>query len=79
MFNPIKRFFICISADINFKSAWKRAEHIENGHPFNESVLIEKLRSENHPHTSKDYVYTVNIRTCEDCGLTFTDNGIERR
>lgn len=70
--------FIALISNTPFKLAYTRARHIRNGHPFNNSILVDKLVSESHPHTCKDYVYTVNLRKCE-CGLIFFDNGIEAR
>jgi len=75
----IIRLLACLDSSVGFKLAWKRTGHARYGHPFDDSVLIEKFRSEKHPHSDKEYVYTVNIRKCNDCGLTFFDNGLERR
>ena len=67
-----------LSIDLPFSLAWKRVRHIRYGHVYDGSKPIDKLRSENHPHTGIDYVYTINLRECE-CGLIFQDCGLERR
>jgi len=57
----------------------KRRRHIRNGHPFDKSVRLDKLRSENHPHSDPGTVYTVNVMRCNDCGLCWLDAGLEFR
>lgn len=56
-----------------------REKHIKHGHNFDNSVLIEKLTSEKHPHTDKEFVFTISIRKCNECGLIFYDKGLEYR
>lgn len=70
---------VALTSNVPFGLAWKRVKHIRYGHPFEESELIEKLRSEKHPHSDDEMVYTVNIRQCNDCGLTYFDEGLEYR
>jgi hypothetical protein len=64
---------------MNSKLNRLRRKHLGTRHPFDKSILIEKLTSEKHPHTDKHYVFTVNIRECGSCGLIFYDNGLESR
>lgn len=56
----------------------QRLLHIIFGHPFKGSKQVDKLMSENHYATDKDYIYSVTIRECK-CGLTFLDSGLESR
>ena len=72
------RLYLSLSSSLPFKLAWKRHKHIEFGHPLEGSTVIEKLRGEKHPHTDDFWIYTVTLRECE-CGLIFSDNGLERR
>jgi len=78
MFGLIIDFFVATEIELPFKLAWKRTRHVRNGHEFEGSVRIDKITSEHHPHTDKDYIYTINLRECE-CGLIFQDKGVERR
>ena len=75
----IAKFFMAASSPLGFKLAWKRMTHIQKGHPFNERKPIDVMRSEKHPHTSADYIYTVRINECQDCGLCYIDSGLEKR
>ena len=75
----IFRLIACLESNQPFAIAWKRAGHIKNGHPFEKSTLIEKIESKDHPENDWDYVYMVNIRKCDDCGLIFHDCGMEYR
>lgn len=52
--------------------------HIIFGHGDNYEVL-ETLRSEKHPASDNDWIYTINICKCKGCGLTFNDAGLECR
>lgn len=52
--------------------------HIIFGHPYEGSEHVDKLRSEKHPHSDSEWVYTVNVRKCK-CGLHFHDAGVESR
>lgn len=56
-----------------------RYKHINDGHPHDKSVLIDKLTSEKHPHTNDEFIYTVNIMKCKECGLNYNDCGLEFR
>ena len=76
--NILNRFFLAIDSDLEFKLAWERLGHLKNGHKFDGSEKIDCLKSENHPHTNNEYIFTINIRKCE-CGLIFFDNGLELR
>lgn len=75
----ISRFFVASSCSIPFQVAWKRATHIDSGHPFDKSKLIEKLKSEAHPQSCATHVFTINVMECEDCGLIWFDKGLESR
>lgn len=68
-----------INTKPSFKLRWKRRKHLKNGHPFENSIKLDSFKSENHPQSQKDYIFTINMRQCEDCGLVFFDNGLERR
>lgn len=70
---------IAMTCNIPFKIAYKRAMHLRYGHPFDETTHIDKLISELHPATDIEYVYTLNIRKCNTCGLYFIDQGLEHR
>ena len=65
--------------EIGFKLAWKRARHMRYGCPYHNSILIDKLQSEKHPHTDHEWIYTINLRECKDCGLIFQSCGVERK
>jgi hypothetical protein len=67
-----------VAGEVSFRVALRRAFHIHYGHGPNRTRL-DKLTSEAHPHSDKDWVFTVNICHCNDCGLTFLDDGIESR
>ncbi|MCK5612537.1 hypothetical protein KAR91_62275 [Candidatus Pacearchaeota archaeon] len=77
--NILAKLWIASESSLPFKLAWKRLTHEDAGHSFDNSVLIESFVSEKHPHTCHDHVFTVNIRRCDDCGMIFYDNGLERR
>lgn len=62
-----------------FKVGWKRVRHVRHGHPYEQWELIDKLYSEKHPHTDGEYIFTVGIHRCKDCGLTFVDDGLSLR
>lgn len=79
VYNLIVDLLAAFSASTPFPLAWMRARHIRNGHPFNNSTRLEKLRVEKHPHTDSDFIYTINVRLCNECGLVFNDEGLERR
>ena len=65
--------------NLSFKTALLRRKHQRNGHPFSEKVrVVDKLRSEAHPHTDAEMIYTVNLVECQ-CGLIYQDCGIEFR
>lgn len=72
-------FLAAMDAKEGFRIGWKRVRHIRHGHPYDSGLLLEKLRSEKHPHTDDEYIYTVNIMKCADCGLVYHDAGLERR
>lgn len=72
-------FFLALGCSAGFSVGWKRARHIRHGHPYDNSVFIEKLQSANHPHNKDGWIYTVNIMACKECGLTWNDIGIEVR
>ena len=72
-------FLAAMDSKDGFRIGWKRARHIRHGHPYSNSKLLDKLRSEKHPHTDGEYIYTVNVMECLDCGLTYNDVGLERR
>lgn len=40
---------------------------------------IDKLTSEKHPASNKNFIYTININKCNSCGLHFNDIGVEFR
>lgn len=75
----MKNIFLALSSDLPFKLAYKRACHVDNGHPLDKSTLVEKFSSEKHPHTDSQYIYTINIMKCDDCGLFWNDCGLELR
>lgn len=77
--NVINKLSTAMSCSAGFKIGWKRVSHMENGHPFDKSESIDKLTSELHPHSDSEMIYTVNIRKCNDCGLTYNDCGLEYR
>lgn len=56
----------------------QRLIHLIFGHPYSGSKHIDKLTSEKHHATSRNYIYTINIRECK-CGLFFFDVGLETR
>jgi hypothetical protein len=70
-------FFLALSLDMPFKTAYKRLRHIKHGHPFDKSTFIEKQRFENHPQNDKSFVYTANLMHCDECGLEYLDEGFE--
>ena len=72
-------FIAALECKDGFHIGWKRVRHIRNGHPFDLGVRIDKLHSELHPNTDDEYIYTINIRKCLDCGLTYNDEGLEFR
>lgn len=69
--------YVALTSELAFSLAWKRVRHIRFGHTGGKR--IDKLRSENHPHTDKDFIFTVNIVECEECGLMYQDCGLEFR
>ena len=71
--------YAVLEADVPLKLGFKRMWHMRTKHPFDNSTLIEKLRCEAHPDNTKQLVYTVNVRQCNDCGLIFHDKGFEYR
>ncbi len=75
MFN----FLVALTSELPFKIAYKRAKCLSKGHVIKNSELIDKLQSEKHPHTNKEWIYTVNIMKCGNCGLHFNDAGVEAR
>lgn len=66
-------------SDIPLKLWIKRYLHIKNGHPYERSISIDKLTSENHPHSDSEMIFTVNIMKCNECGLMYLDEGLEFR
>lgn len=78
LFTDFNIVMIC-SSEVGFKLAWKRARHIRYGHPFHNSIQVDKMQSENHPQTDDKYIYTINLRKCNECGLIFQDVGFESR
>lgn len=72
-------FIIALNTKDGFRIGWKRTRHTRYGHPHDNSELIDTLRSERHPHTDKEYIYTVNVMQCLDCGLVYHDAGLEHR
>lgn len=58
---------------------YQRLNCIEEGHSYRDSVLLEKLTSEGHPHSDAEYLYTINLRQCFKCGLVYQDAGLEFR
>lgn len=77
--NVLNKFLAAWGCSEGFSIGWKRVSHMENGHPFDKSERIDKLVSEKHPHSDSEMIYTVNIRHCNDCGLTYNDCGLEYR
>lgn len=75
----ITDFIAALGSSVSFRIAWKRARHIRHGHPIEKSQRLDKLHSYRHPHTDPSYIYTVNVMVCLDCGLTYIDDGLERR
>lgn len=73
----LTRFFMSLQSEVPFKLAWLRYGHIENGHT--KSELLDKLTSEKHPSTDNNYIFTINIMRCKECGLLWEDAGLERR
>ncbi len=73
------RLLTAMSSELPFKLAYKRLSCMEKGHTLDGSVLIDKLTSEKHPNSSEDLIYTVNLFSCGNCGLTFQDSGVEFR
>jgi hypothetical protein len=63
----------------SFKDGWRRLQHMRHGHNPDNSTRIDKLHSENYPCSDKNYVYTVNVMRCNDCGLHYHDSGFEPR
>lgn len=56
-----------------------RKKHIKHGHPFAQSTLVDKQRFEKHPHNDDEFVFTVAVMQCDDCGLTWLDSGLAFR
>jgi hypothetical protein len=56
-----------------------RRKHIKRGHGIDNSIRIDKMRSEMHPHSDKEFIFTVNIMLCNECGLIWLDSGLEFR
>jgi hypothetical protein len=56
-----------------------RRKHIKYGHGVDNSLRIDKLRSELHPHTSREFIFTINLMLCNECGLIWLDSGLEFR
>jgi NAD-dependent dihydropyrimidine dehydrogenase PreA subunit len=56
-----------------------RRKHLKRGHPYEKSVRVDKLQSFIHPKTDDEFVYTVNLMICNECGLCWNDCGVERR
>lgn len=56
-----------------------RENHIKHGHPLRDSTRLDKLHSELHPSSNAEFIYTVNIMRCDECGLTWNDCGLEYR
>lgn len=77
--NILVKLGAAMQSSLPFTEAWKRLSCIESGHDFKKSDLIEKLVSEKHPHTDPYFIYTVNIRTCRHCSLTYESTGLEFR
>jgi len=63
---------------MNVNTYLKRTWHILTNHDIGNSLTLDKITSENHPHSNKEMVYTVNIMKCT-CGLTWLDCGLEYR
>lgn len=70
---------LALGSKEGFRIGWKRVRHIKHGHPHAQSTLLDKVRSEAHPHTDDKYVFTINVLKCNDCGLTYLDSGLELR
>lgn len=79
MISLIQDMLAAVSSNQPFAAAFSKARCIRRGRQYNGSVLIDKLRSEKHPASCDDAVYTVNIRKCGCCGSTFLDIGLEFR
>lgn len=77
--NILSKTLSALNSNTDFKTAWKRITHIENGHPYRKSEEIESFKSEKHPDTDDEFIFTIHIRKCNDCGLVFYDNGLESR
>lgn len=58
---------------------WRRIQHMRYGHNPDNSTRIDKLRSERHPSSDEEFIYTVNVMRCNDCGLDYHDSGLEFR
>lgn len=71
--------FAASKSSLPFAEAWKRVRCRSAGHVFQGAKLVDKLRSEKHPHTDQYWIYTVNISECPHCGLLFHDSGLELR
>lgn len=67
------------SETLTFFKAWRRLSCWESGHVFKKSQMIDSVKSELHPHSNKDYVFTINIMRCPNCDMIFYDEGLESR
>lgn len=77
--NIITKLFLATASDIPFKKAWVRLQHMDHGHPFDESIKLDSFKTENHPLNTTTHIYTINMRHCGSCGLVWFDNGFEER
>jgi hypothetical protein len=79
-FLMLSDFFLALQSEgSSFKISYKRLRHMHNGHPYAERERkIDSLKSEVHPSSNAEFVYTVNIVECK-CGLIYQDCGLQFR
>lgn len=61
-----------------FMEGYRKARCIRTGHKHPGSTLIERIRSENHPDSNWERVFTLNIRRCS-CGSVYHEAAMEWR
>lgn len=72
-------FLAAAGSKDGLRIGWKRIRCLRNRHPHEANERLDKLRSEKHPYTNGEYIYTVNLMRCRGCGLIYTDAGLEQR
>jgi hypothetical protein len=71
MFNVLKDTYLAYVCYVPFKEAYNRLRCIRKGHVKLNAVLLDELKSYNHPASDSAVVYTVEVLKCPCCGSVF--------